>query len=859
MAESSLQFDPRYFSADVLAKVDFACDHFENSWNAGGEPSIEDIVSGLPITCQRVATAQLIRIELELLGTKVTSTDIAAYQRRFPEFAEVIAECSNTPGNTLSAGCVSTAGGPVNQQAFVSPAALPCRMGRYRVERELGQGGMGAVYLAHDTVLERQVALKFPKFGNRDATKLISRFSKEARSMAAIRHPNLCAIYDLGKIDEFHFLSMEFIEGKTLAQILSSERQITEHEAAQLISQVCRAVQLAHDAGVVHRDLKPANIMTDVTGRPVVMDFGLALHRSTDSAAVTDDGLIVGSPAYMAPEQLSDSSDYHGPQVDVYSLGVMLYELISGEPPLTGSAMSVLGRLAGGKIRPLIEAHPECEPELNRICMAALAHDTRERIPSAAQFADQLDGWLAGQSESAPGQGTLQERVDEAKPALSKSAFRRQPANGYSGIVAIVLLLTIVLALRFGWLSRSSESQPDLYAGPVPAASALWDSDVAVTAGQIAVTDSSESVVEDVIAVSDMATMTGDAPFLTSPQQFDIPDVWDSELVDVDNDGDHDLILASAQAAGAVWLNDGAGVFRKSPNLLPVGGQVATGDVDGDGDVDAWIVPRHSRCRVVLNNGAGRFLDSGQELGRADGLYDVTLADLDGDGDLDGFVSHGGARLDPTNEVFLNDGTGMYEDSGQRLGNGNSRRSVAFDADGDGDLDVCTANVTRVTPGILWVNDGNAVFTKGQELAFGCRAVDCDDLDGDGHIDLVLGNALSPNQILLNDGRGRFFVTQRFGTLQCEHVTLADLDNDGDADVIAANQASLTQGHTTKEAPIMIWWNNGSGRFDAACHFEIRWNVQVSVGDVDGDEDLDLITVARDGTVRLRLNRKNQP
>src|SRR3954452_843820 len=201
---------------------------------------------------------------------------------------------------------------PPSQKAPPAPPLagdIPVRIGRYRVERLLGEGGMGAVYLAHDPQLDRPVALKVPR---QTASRVDARFLREARAAAALRHPNICPIHDLGEADGVRFLCLAYVPGEPLSGRVGPNHPLPVAEAVNLVRTVAHAMHEAHRHGVVHRDLKPANIMVDEAGRPVVMDFGLARPCVPLATQLTAAGDILGTPAYMPPEQIEGAVDRIG-------------------------------------------------------------------------------------------------------------------------------------------------------------------------------------------------------------------------------------------------------------------------------------------------------------------------------------------------------------------------------------------------------------------------------------------------------------------------------------------------------------------------------------------------------------------
>jgi hypothetical protein len=325
-------------------------------------------------------------------------------------------------------GGETTAPYPGAAEAIRPPApALPAGFGRYLLLRILGKGGMGAVYLAHDTQLDRQVALKVPSFGPGDDPALRERFLREARAAATLSHPNICPVYDVGEVDGVPYLTMALIEGRSLADILRKHPQLPAPQAAALVRQLALAMQEAHERGVIHRDLKPANIMINRRKQVVIMDFGLA-RRGVDaeSMRLTQSGAVLGTPAYMPPEQVDGDVQAMGPGCDIYSLGVILYELLAGRRPFEGPLGSLMAQIMLEPPPPLARFRPDIDPALEANCRKALAKKPADRFATMAEFAAALADWLARMPTTAP--APAGPAVAPAAPAAAKdeddTAFR---------------------------------------------------------------------------------------------------------------------------------------------------------------------------------------------------------------------------------------------------------------------------------------------------------------------------------------------------------------------------------------------------------------------------------------------------
>ena len=260
---------------------------------------------------------------------------------------------------------------------------------RYRIERELGQGGMATVYLAHDIKHDRRVALKVLK-PELAAVVGAERFLTEIRTTANLQHPNILPLFDSGEADSFLYYVMPYIEGESLREKIQREKQLHVDEAVGIISEVAEALQAAHAQGIIHRDIKPANILLSA-GRPLVADFGIALAvTQAGGERITETGLSLGTPYYMSPEQATGDR-VPTPASDVYGLGCVLYEMLTGEPPHTGAtAQAVLGKILLGSPTRATELRPAVPPHIDGALVKALEKLPADRFDSAADFARAL-------------------------------------------------------------------------------------------------------------------------------------------------------------------------------------------------------------------------------------------------------------------------------------------------------------------------------------------------------------------------------------------------------------------------------------------------------------------------------------
>jgi serine/threonine protein kinase len=305
--------------------------------------------------------------------------------------ASLAQDSLTSPGADSGDAPLPTAAGDAPAAGRPAPVlAAGDTFGRYQIVRLLGRGAMGAVYLAYDSQLQRHVALKTPVLGGGRHT--VERFFREARAAAQLRSPYVCPIYDVGRIGDIHYLSMAFIDGQPLSRAIAERRLGGEPAIAAVTQKIARGVQKAHEHGIIHRDLKPDNIMVDADGEPIVMDFGLARRLDAD-VRLTAPGSILGTPAYMSPEQVDGDPDQVGTASDIYSLGVILYEMLTGRVPFRGSFASVLRQVANeqparpSSVNPALGKGSPLEP----ICLRMMAKSPADRYTSVAVVVAALD------------------------------------------------------------------------------------------------------------------------------------------------------------------------------------------------------------------------------------------------------------------------------------------------------------------------------------------------------------------------------------------------------------------------------------------------------------------------------------
>jgi hypothetical protein len=413
------------------------------------------------------AVLDLIEEEARLREEREEPIDEAEFVRRFPELAALLrrrfalhrawAEGRFRPAEAITAAPPAAeavtvppaavtrpgeTGAPEDEESLevipvveaVARRVLP-RIPGYEVLEELGRGGVGVVYKARQTGFNRLVALKMLLAGAHAGPDEMERFHREAEAVARLKHPGIVDVYAFGEIDGCPYFSLEFLEGGSLADRLRG-RPLPPSEAASLVAELARAAHHAHRHDIVHRDLKPANVLLTAEGLPKITDFGLAKRLEVEGH--TASGAIMGTPSYMAPEQAAGKSKMIGPAADVYSLGAILYELLTGRPPFRASTtFDTLVLVLSEEAAAPRDLNPEVPRDLETVCLKCLHKDPAKRYASARHLVEDLDCFLEG------------EPLAHARPP---GRWRRWNDAAWRATNAPLWIFTIVFVLPLGAL-----------------------------------------------------------------------------------------------------------------------------------------------------------------------------------------------------------------------------------------------------------------------------------------------------------------------------------------------------------------------------------------------------------------------
>ena len=348
------------------------------------------------------------------------------------------------------------------------PPISPTKIGKYDVEERVGEGAMGVVYRALDPVLKRRVAIKVMGEAFAQNDDLRERFLREAQAAGSLQHPNVITIYDFGEVDGHLYIAMEFVEGQDVAELLAHQVPLSLVAKLDIAIGVLQGLAFAHKRGIIHRDIKPANIRVDADGNARIMDFGVAHFASSN---MTRTGVMIGTPSYMAPEQITSGAV--GPHSDIFSVGAVLYELLTGTSPFAGGSLQAVmyrvlsetpsspGTLAAG-----------LPPKLNEIVLRALAKEPGERYTSALGMANDLLAVRTALDErsSSPGtlslRATIESALDERRTSAFRAVRRRRFALAGGGVAAAAVLVSAGFLLARRTTTPPSTSPTTTVADP---------------------------------------------------------------------------------------------------------------------------------------------------------------------------------------------------------------------------------------------------------------------------------------------------------------------------------------------------------------------------------------------------------
>jgi serine/threonine protein kinase len=429
---------PEANALDSLARdraVNRSCERFEASWRAGERPRIAAYLDAADPAEHDALFPELLALEVELRREDGELPGVDEYAEEFPDRAAVVARIFSelespraSPGRTRENGRPGdrsqregdNAGASTvpRLETNISPETdAHAMIGEYELIDEIARGGMGVVYRARHKGLKRLVALKMILSGSMATFEERERFLREAELAANLDHPSIVPIYEVGEHDSRPFFSMKLVEGSSLSKRAAQFRD-DPRAAARLVSTLARALHYAHGRGFLHCDLKPSNVLIDGQGKPYVTDFGLA-RRTGEDSSLSISGAILGTPSYMAPEQATGSRARLGAATDVYGLGAILYELLTGRPPFRSpTIMETVVQVLERDPAPPRELRPEIPRELEGICLKCLEKSPKDRYASAEALALELDSYLQGDGIAATGIVSRLRRWNRREPEL---------------------------------------------------------------------------------------------------------------------------------------------------------------------------------------------------------------------------------------------------------------------------------------------------------------------------------------------------------------------------------------------------------------------------------------------------------
>ncbi len=726
---------------------------------------------------------------------------------------------------------------------------FPIAFGQYRILRALGEGAMGLVYLAEDVKLGRKVALKVPQPSVVAQPENLARFRREAQASAGLRHHNICPVYEVNEINGTHYIAMAFIEGKPLSDEMRKDPQWSATQIADTVCRIATALDVAHRAGIIHRDLKPANIMIDPDGDPIVTDFGLACYmHAEEQVPLTLDGAVLGTPSYMSPEQLRKELGKVGPASDIYGLGVIMYELLTGQRPFSGPMLMLLLDIVNEHKTPQkpSEIRPGCHPQLEAICLKMLSKSVTDRHRSMKEVAAELTDFLkVGQLTHPSAAKTIE---PQSSPMTVGSMFSIRPpwtrlSLMLGGFAALVFCGWIIIKItnkdgKETIITAKEGTQIDLQTEP--------DDKVSITRKEKA--PLKVELLE--VPVPDSRTFESGVQYAVGLHPYS------SQMGDFNNDGKLDLVNANSGSHDvSLLLGNGDGTFQSAASFAAGAApeSVTVADFNADGNLDLVAANNGSHdVSLFPGNGDGTFQAPGS-FAVTPGPKFVVNRDFNDDGRPDLVVGHNSRN---GLSVLLNNGVGGFGTMSSVATHSSSFVVLEADFNGDGKADL--ANVGSSPPNLACVMLGHGDGTFGTANHFIVNeypnGMAVGDLNHDGKPDLVTANYNAGKVNVLLNSTERGAITTSFSTAvaytvgsQLVSVIVGDFDADGHSDLAVADyvldRVALLQG-------------KGDGTFHAMTICGQGTNPSsVASGDLNGDGKLDLVVSNHDSnTLTVLLN-----